>query len=201
MPATEVRDETHTLRPFFCVHSQSRFVRYARSMGEKNEVLLRTKRFSVEKRRVPSRSGGEAFKEIVVHPGSVALLPILDDGRIVLVRNTRAAIGRTLWELPAGTRDPGEEPETCGMRELEEETGYRATRLTRLHQFYPAPGICDEVMHAFVADGLVPTQQKLDDSEQIEVHALHPDEVLRMVKAREIEDAKSIAIILFWWTR
>ena len=176
-------------------------LRYASIMAEEKEILLRGKRFSVERRRVPSRSGKEAFKEIVVHPGSVVILPLLDDGRIVLVRNVRHAIGRTLWEIPAGTRDPGEPPEQCAARELEEETGYRATRLTPLHEFYPSPGITDEHMVAFVADGLVPAQQKLDDTEQIEVHPLPADEVLRMVKAREIEDGKSIATILFWWTR
>ena len=176
-------------------------MRYAGGMTGKNEVLMRGKRFSVEKRPVPSRSGKEAFKEIVVHPGSVVILPLLDDGRVVLVRNVRHAIGKTLWELPAGTRDPGEAPEVCAARELEEETGYRATRLTPLLEFYPTPGITDEHMVAFVADGLVPSQQKLDDTEQIEVHPLHPDEVLRMLKAQEIEDGKSIATLLYWWAK
>ena len=114
------------------------------------------------------------------------------------IRNTRFAIERTLWELPAGTRTPGEPVALCAARELEEETGYRAGELRELLSFYPAPGITDERMHAFVARGLVQTGQQLDETEQIEVHPTTREEVLRMIKANEIEDAKSIATVLFW---
>jgi ADP-ribose pyrophosphatase len=170
-------------------------------MADEPEVLVEGKRFRVERRLVPKRAGGAEAREFIVHPGAVVLLPLLDDGRIVLIRNHRHNLARTLWELPAGTRTPGEPPELCAARELEEETGYRATRLTPLLEFYPAPGVSDERMFAYLAEGLVPTAQKLDETEQIEVHPLPRDEVLRMVRAGELEDAKSIATILFWCTQ
>ena len=166
-------------------------------MGSKREVVLVGKRFNIERRWLPRRGGGTEARELVVHPGSVIILPLLADGRIVLIRNQRFSVERTLWELPAGTRDPNEPVEVCAARELEEETGYRAASLTPLLDFYPAPGVSNERMHAFVATGLTPSSQRLDATEQIDVAPLALPEVLRMLKAREIEDAKTIAVLLF----
>jgi ADP-ribose pyrophosphatase len=167
-------------------------------MAQAPEVLVRGSRFNVERRQVPRRDGGSELREVVVHPGSVVILPLLDDGRIVLIRNARFSVNRTLWELPAGTREPGEPVERCAARELEEETGYRARELRQLLAFYPAPGIADERMCAFLASGLEPTHQQLDATEQIEVHPTEVAQVVRMIKAGEIEDAKTIATVLFW---
>ena len=166
-------------------------------MAKEREIVLKGARFDVERRMLPRRDGGLEAREVIVHPGSVVILPILDDGRIVMIRNKRFTVERALWELPAGTRDPNEPPLTCAARELEEETGYRAAQLTRLLDFYPAPGVSNERMHAFVASGLTPSQQDLDDTEQIEVFPLAPAEVLRMVRAGEIEDAKSLTVLLY----
>lgn len=163
------------------------------------EILLQGKRFRVERRAVPTRDGGSELREVIVHPGSVVLLPLLSDTRLLLIRNRRFSVGRTLWELPAGTLEPGERPESCAPRELEEETGYRAGVLSHLFDFYPAPGNSDERMYAFVARDLVRTTQRLDATEQIEVHERSVDEVLRMIREREIEDAKSIATVLYWY--
>jgi ADP-ribose pyrophosphatase len=137
-------------------------------------------------------------REVIVHPGSVVILPLLDDGRIVMIQNTRFTVERTLWELPAGTRDPNEPVRDCAARELEEETGYRAAELAPLLEFYPAPGVSNERMHAFVATGLTPSQQALDATEQIEVFPLTREEVMRMMRAGEIEDAKSLAVLLHY---
>ena len=167
-------------------------------MSQVPHVLVRGSRFSVERRMVPKRGGGSEAREVIVHPGSVVILPLLDDGRVVLIRNARFTVQRTLWELPAGTRDPAEPVELCAARELEEETGYRARELRQLLAFYPAPGIADERMVAFVASGLEPSQQRLDETEQIEVHPTPVDEALQMIKRGEIEDAKSIATLLYW---
>jgi ADP-ribose pyrophosphatase len=166
-------------------------------MQKDREVLLVGARFNVERRLLARRDGGVEAREVIVHPGSVVILPLLDDGRMVLIRNTRFSIERTLWELPAGTRDPNEPVHECAARELEEETGYRAAQLTSLLDFYPAPGVSNERMHAFVATGLTPTRQALDATEQIEVFPLAPAEVLRMVRAGEIEDAKSLTVLLY----
>jgi ADP-ribose pyrophosphatase len=167
-------------------------------MTQPPEVLVEGKRFRVERRAVPTRSGGHELREVVVHPGSVVLLPLVSDTRLLLIRNRRFTVGRTLWELPAGTRSPGEEPALCAARELEEETGHRARELTPLFDFFPAPGLSDERMFAFVARDLLPTAQRLDDSEYIEVHERSVDEALRMIREREIEDGKTIATLLFW---
>ncbi len=168
------------------------------TVSQPSEVLVRGNRFNVERRHVPKRGGGSEARELIVHPGSVVILPLLDDGRIVLIRNTRFTVNRALWELPAGTRKPEEPVELCAARELEEETGYRARELRELLAFYPAPGIADERMFAFVARGLEPTRQQLDDTEQIEVHPTAVAEVMRMIEAGEIEDGKTIATVLFW---
>jgi ADP-ribose pyrophosphatase len=166
-------------------------------MQPKREVVLVGERFNVERRWLARRDGGTEVRELVVHPGSVIILPLLADGRVVMIRNHRFSVERVLWELPAGTRDPNEPVELCAARELEEETGYRAASLTPLLDFYPAPGISDERMHAFVATGLTQSAQQLDATEQIDVVPLAPTEVLRMLAAREIEDAKTIAVLLF----
>jgi ADP-ribose pyrophosphatase len=163
------------------------------------EILLQGKRFRVERRQIPTRDGGREAREFIVHPGSVVLLPLVSDERLLLIRNRRFSVQKTLWELPAGTLEPGEDPAACAPRELEEETGHRAGRLTPLFDFYPAPGVSDERMFAFVARDLVRTAQRLDPTEQIEVHERSVDEVLAMIRGREIEDAKTIATVLFWY--
>jgi ADP-ribose pyrophosphatase len=167
-------------------------------MAKEREVVLVGARFNVERHYLPRRDGGFTPREVLVHPGSVVILPLLPDGRIVMIRNARFSIERTLWELPAGTRDLREPVLECAARELEEETGYRAGKLSPLLEFYPAPGVSNERMHAFVATDLTLAQQALDETEQIEVFPLAPAEVLRMLKEGLIEDAKSIAVLLYY---
>jgi hypothetical protein len=82
------------------------------------EIVLRGKRFDIARREVATRGGGSELREVVLHPGAVVILPLLEDGRVVLIRNARFTVGQTLWELPAGTREPGEEPTVCAAREL-----------------------------------------------------------------------------------
>jgi len=164
------------------------------------EILVQGKRFRVERRAVPTRDGSSELREVIVHPGSVVLLPLISDDQLLLIRNHRFTLNRALWELPAGTLEPGERPEVCAPRELEEETGHRAGLLEHLFDFYPAPGVSDERMYAYIARDLVRTSQRLDPTEQIEVHQRSVDEVLRMIREREIEDAKSIATVLYWYT-
>jgi ADP-ribose pyrophosphatase len=166
-------------------------------MTKPPEVVLVGARFNVERRWLARRDGGSEARELVVHPGAVVILPLLDDGRIVMIRNQRFTVERTLWELPAGTRDPNEPVRECAARELEEETGYRAANLVPLLSFYTAPGVSNERMHAFVATGLTAVAQRLDATEQIEVFPLAPAEITRMLRAGEIEDAKSIAVLLY----
>jgi ADP-ribose pyrophosphatase len=152
-------------------------------------------------RPVPTCSGGTKKKEVVLHPGAVLILPVLDDGRIVFVRNLRHTVGQTLLELPAGTleRDEAgnvEDPLLCAGRELTEETGYRAAKLESLGWFYTSPGILTEKMYVFLATGLTAGAQELDDSEQIEVATMTPDQVREQIVENLLVDAKSIATLL-----
>jgi len=165
---------------------------------DEDVLLHRGVKFELRARVVPTRDGGSTRREVVVHPGAVVLVPILEDGRLVLIRNRRTSVGATLWELPAGTREPDEPLEGCAARELEEETGYRAAALEPLLSFYASPGITDEKMHVFVATGLEPTAQRLDPTEAIEVFPTDVAEVRAMIRDGRIEDGKTIAAVLYW---
>ncbi len=118
--------------------------------------------------------------------------------RVVLIRNERFTVGKTLWELPAGTVERGEELEATAGRELEEETGYAADRLTRLTAFYPTPGFCTERMTAYLAQGLTHRGQALDETENITVEAKSWGETMQMVRDGRIEDGKTIATLLYY---
>ena len=160
------------------------------------ERLLEGTKFNVDRVAVPRRSGGTTPREVIVHPGAVVVLPILDDGSIVLIRNHRFAIDETLWELPAGTLDPDDgDPSNCAHRELREETGYEAREIEHLLTFYSSPGICDEVLHAYVARGLVHKGAQLEETERIETHPLEEERVREMMASAEIRDAKKLVAL------
>jgi ADP-ribose pyrophosphatase len=133
--------------------------------------------------------------EIVEHPGAAAVVPFVDAERILLLRQYRFAAGGTIWEVPAGKLDPGESPETCAARELEEETGYRAGRIVRTGEILTTPGFSDERIHLYAAYDLVPTSTAHSHGEVIEVHELPLSEALAMVDRGEIIDAKSIVAL------
>lgn len=137
--------------------------------------------------------GGEAQREVLVHPGAVALLALDDEGRLLLVRQYRHAAGRSLLELPAGTLEEGEPPEACARRELEEETGHRPGRLEPLISFFPSPGVSSEIIHLFLASELLAVESGPEEDEQLELVRLTPEEALRRMDAGEVADAKTIA--------
>ncbi len=165
------------------------------------EILLQTRRFTVIRQIQRTPDGVEHIRETVQHPGAVTILPLFDDGRVCLIRNDRIAVEQVLIELPAGTLEPGEQPEVTAARELEEETGYRAAQLTKLHEFFMSPGILNERMHVYVAQGLAKTQTHFDAGEQIENLIVTWDEAVRMALDGTIQDAKSIATLLLWELR
>lgn len=137
-------------------------------------------------------------REVIVHPGATVILPLMDDGSVVMIRNERFAVGETLWELPAGTLEIGEDPAVCAAREVTEETGYEADSLELLTAFYATPGICTEKLHAYVARGLTHVGQDLDATEKIEVEVMAWDRTMQMVRSGEICDAKTIATLLYF---
>jgi ADP-ribose pyrophosphatase len=164
-------------------------------MEEKIEStnVFQGKLFQVYRDRVRLASGRDVVREVVRHPGSVAIIPRDDRGRIVLVRQFRYVTGREIWEVPAGTCDHlGEETEDTARRELAEEAGLEAERWTRLGRAYLMPGYCDEVMTFFLAEGLTETDAhaELDESFQVNPFNLHELRVLR--STGEMEDAKTM---------
>lgn len=159
-------------------------------------TLHRGRKFDFESLTVRRPSGGELQREIVRHPGAVVVVPVLGDGRIVLIRNYRISVEQRLWECCAGTLEPPEDPAVCAGRELIEETGYRAGRIEPLGWFYTTPGLTDERMHAFIAQDLVQVGQSLEDDESIEVAPVPAAEALAMIDRGDLRDGKSIAAIL-----
>jgi len=151
--------------------------------------------FSVEVDKVVLRNGREIELAIVRHRPSVVLVPVQDDGRIVMIRQYRHALGRDIWELPAGNVDAGETPEAAAARECEEEIGQRPTRVERINSFYPTPGYCDEEMIFFRVSGLqtppAGSPHRPDDDEDIETRAMPAAEAKAMVARGEIVDLKT----------
>ena len=163
------------------------------------ESLLKCRKFEDLRRSVRTADGQELMYEIIHHPGAVVILPMLTDKRCVMIRNFRPAVERELWELPAGTLDgPDEQPAAAARRELEEETGYRAGRLTPLCEFYSSPGILDELLRAYVATDLTKTKQDLEPTEQIRVEPVDFADALVMIRDGRIVDGKTIVTLLRW---
>ncbi|HID87413.1 MAG TPA: NUDIX hydrolase [Anaerolineae bacterium] len=135
-------------------------------------------------------------REIVEHPGAVAIVALDDGGNVLLVRQFRQAAGEVLWEIPAGTRETGEDAETCARRELREETGHRASHMERLLRFYTSPGFCTEQIDLYLATGLSPASRDPEADEAIEVEAVPLTEALEMIRRGEIRDAKTIVGLL-----
>ena len=144
--------------------------------------------------RLPN--GKESKREIVQHKGAVCIVPILEDGTILLVRQFRLAAGKVLLEIPAGTREPNEEPDATAARELEEETGYRAASIRPLFSAFLAPGYSTELIHAYVATSLTPTQTHMDADENVELERVAGTEIEQRILRGEIQDAKTIAAVL-----
>ena len=165
-----------------------------------SDVLFTGKRFRVERAVQTLADGTPHVREIVRHPGAVALLPLLDDGRICLLKNYRVAVDETLFELPAGTLEPGEDPQETARRELIEETGYRAENIEPVNTFFLSPGILDEKMHLYVATGLTLGPTALEPGEQIETILATWDEALAMVRDGRIHDAKTLVGLLYYAT-
>lgn len=162
-----------------------------------DELLLTTERFRVVRDSFLTSSGQTKSREIVRHPGAVVIVPRLDDGRVCLIKNFRLSVRQTLIELPAGTLDLGETPQTTAERELTEETGYRAASVKHLHSFYLSPGILDERMHLFLATGLSEGATARELGEEITNLVVTWDEALAMIFRGEIQDAKTIASLLY----
>jgi len=148
----------------------------------------------VDEVRTPK--GLETRREIVEHHGAVALVAIDDDDCVLLVKQYRHAVERVMTEIPAGTLEAGEDPASAAARELIEETGYSAARIERIGGIFPSPGFCTEYIHLYEARELTPGPTQLEEDEDIEVEAVPWAEVMRRLRAGEIQDAKSLTALL-----
>jgi ADP-ribose pyrophosphatase len=162
-------------------------------------VIYKGRVFELRHDRVAEPDGVVTLRDIVVHPGSVVVLPVFPDGTVLLVRQYRHAVGRYLWELVAGSMDhPGESAVAAARRELIEEAGYTARRFRKLLDYFPSPGLLGECMHIFVATGLTAGTAQPEDDERIEPKRFRWPEIERMIRNGTICDGKSVAGLLYY---
>jgi ADP-ribose pyrophosphatase len=165
-------------------------------MPSERRILLQTKRFTAVEEVIVRPDGSVASLQFIEHPGSVAILPLVDSQHVCLIRSRRLTVGETLIEVPAGTREPEEPPIETARRELAEETGYRATRLEELISYYPSPGVLSERMWIFVARELTPGEPAREPNEEIENLVVSWSEALAMIDRGEIRDGKTLIALL-----
>ncbi|MGE4589280.1 MAG: NUDIX domain-containing protein [Acidaminococcaceae bacterium] len=156
-------------------------------------------KIAVDKVILPN--GREAVRELVHHPGAVAILPILEDGSIVFVKQYRYPLDSVLYEIPAGKLEINEEPLKCAIRELSEETGYSAAKWSKLTTIATTPGFTDEIIHLYLAEGLELHEQHTDDDEFIEVVTIEKEDVRKMLLAEAIFDAKTLSALYLYFLR
>jgi ADP-ribose pyrophosphatase len=159
-------------------------------------VIYRGKKIDLALQRVKTADGQYRDREVVLHRGAVALVAMVDADRVCLQKNFRHSANATLIEVPAGTIDPGESPDETAARELTEETGFRAGRITRVAEWWVSPGVMTERMYLYVCEDLTPGPPDHQPDEQLENLVVPWDEALRMADDGRIEDAKTLAALL-----
>ena len=163
-----------------------------------SKLLFRGRVFGVRRDHVIEPGGIEAIRELVTHPGSVVVLPVFPDGRILVIRQFRYVTGRYLWELVAGHKEPGESFAAGARRELQEEAGYTARRLRKMLEIFPSPGLLTERMIIYLAHGLRKGKPRPEDDEKITARLVTLPVAEQWIKRGRIRDAKSVAGILFY---
>ena len=152
--------------------------------------------FNVDRDRIQEPDGSEIVREVVRHPGGAGGLPLFEDGTVALVRQYRHPAGRDLLEIPAGRMEPGETPELCAAREIEQEIGYRPGRIEKIAEFFSTPGFCEERLFVYLATRLLPAQQNLDHDEFVEVVRIPLADAILMANRGDIEDSKTLVALL-----
>jgi ADP-ribose pyrophosphatase len=161
-------------------------------------IVYRGRKIQVAVDEEPGAGGQTVRRDVVLHPGAVAVLPLVDADHVCLLRNHRPAIGDTLWEIPAGTLEPGEPVADAAVRELAEETGYRAGRWQKLLEFFPSPGVLSERTHLFAAHDLTAGAAHPEADEQLEPHVVPWSQALAWALDGTIRDAKTLVALLYW---
>jgi len=158
----------------------------------RRQIVHRARVFSLVKENVTLDNGVTTDLEFLEHPGAAAIVPMLNESKVLLLRQYRHALKDYIWEIPAGTLDPQESVINCAKRELIEETGYSADHWQKLGEITPVPGYSNERIHIFLATDLRTAEQDLDKDEIINVHEVEFEEALEMIKRGEMQDDKSI---------
>jgi len=159
-------------------------------------VIFRGKKIDLALKAVALADGSQSEREVILHPGAVALVPMVDADHVCLIRVRRHAIDKLCLEVPAGTIDPGESPDATAARELREETGFTAGQIRRVAEWWPSPALFTERMHLYLCTDLRPGPTDLQPDEQIEPVIVPWAEALKMVYDGEIEDAKSMLALM-----
>ncbi|MBF0099865.1 MAG: NUDIX hydrolase [Desulfobacterales bacterium] len=160
------------------------------------KIIHQARIFTLMRENVTLQNGSTVNLDIIRHPGATAIVPFLSSDTVLLLNQYRHAIGRFIWEIPAGTLDPNEDPLSCAKRELQEETGYIANTWKPLGKIVPVPGYSDECIHLYIAYDLIQGTQKLDKDEVLHVHPIHFEKALKMITTNEILDGKTITGLL-----
>lgn len=161
-----------------------------------DRVLYEGKIVRLRRDTVLLPNGRHAVREVVEHPGGVGIVPLDADGCVLMVRQFRYPLGRTLLEIPAGKVEPGEDPRVCAVRELSEEVGASAGKLTFLGRVYASPGFCDEAIHLYLAEELSFGHTHPDEDEFLEIERIPLDKLAAMALDGTLDDGKSVAGIL-----
>jgi ADP-ribose pyrophosphatase len=164
------------------------------------QVIFQGRKIQVAVETSTLADGRTIQRDVVLHPGAVAILPIVDRENICLLRNQRPIVGETLWEIPAGTLEPNEAPEASAIRELAEETGYQAGRWRKLGEFFPSPGVLSECTRLFAAEELTPGVMRPEADEHLEPHIITWTQAMGWALDGTLRDAKSL-VALFWWNQ
>ncbi|MDQ0157243.1 NUDIX hydrolase [Robertmurraya andreesenii] len=164
-----------------------------------SEPIFSGKIITLQVDEVELPNGRTSKREIVKHPGAVAILPLTNDNNIVMVEQFRKPLERTIVEIPAGKLEKGEEPRETAIRELEEETGYECDSLEWLISFYTSPGFADEIVHLYIAKGLKKKKDAatLDEDEFVNLLEISLDEAIQLIKEQKIYDAKTVYAVTY----
>lgn len=183
-----------------CEEYNQRQVEWMRNLSEKtikSQLLYEGRIIDVRLDTVELPNGKQSTREIVNHPGAVAIIPINDNGELLLVRQFRKALEKEIYEIPAGKLEKGENPDACALRELEEETGFKTDVLEKVASFYTSPGFADELIHIYYTNSLIEGKEQLDEDEFLDLVPVSLDEAKSMVTDGRIHDAKTVYAVQY----
>ncbi|WP_280768314.1 NUDIX hydrolase [Salipaludibacillus daqingensis] len=164
----------------------------------RTKSIFKGKIIDLEVQDVQLPNGEESKREIIHHPGAVAVISFTNEGKLILVKQYRKALEKAIAEIPAGKLESGEDPLECAKRELEEETGVKAKNWSKLHSFYTSPGFANEIVYVYLAEDLHTGNVNMDEDEFVERVDVTLEEANQMILSEEIHDAKTIYAIQYW---